>query len=97
MNRRTFIIIVAFGFVAMPLAADAQPAVRQRQCLCLIVRDIDGRNVQVALQFTDFRTCLVAQFSIQIRQRLIEKQHRRLVHDGPRDRDTLLLPAGQLL
>ena len=31
MNRRTFIIIVAFGFVAMPPAADAQPAGKLRR------------------------------------------------------------------
>ena len=39
----------------------------------------------------------IAQHGVQIGQRFVEQHHGRFVHDGARDRDTLLLPAGELL
>ena len=85
-----------------PLLADHtvahhQDAVGQRQSLRLIMRHIDGGDVQLALQLADFRAGLVAQLGVQIGQRFIEQQHRRRMHDRPRHRHALLLPARQLL
>jgi hypothetical protein len=39
----------------------------------------------------------VAELGVQVRQRLIEQEHRRIAHDGPADGDALALAAGKLI
>src|SRR5206468_6392449 len=71
-------------------------AVGQRQCLVLIVRDIDRGAIELAVDAPNLRTRLDAQLGIEIRQRLVHEDQRRLDDDGARNGDALLLAAGEL-
>ena len=55
---------------------------------------VDGRLAQSPLEVAQFGPHHDAQLQIEIGQRLVEQQQARLENDGPRDGDTLLLPAG---
>ena len=70
--------------------------IRDGQRFFLIVGHIDHGQPEVLLNGTDVLTHLAPKLCIQIRQRLVEKQNLRLKHQGARNCDTLLLPAGQL-
>ena len=77
------------------LAHDRDP-VGQRQRLLLIVGDIDDGHAEVALHALDLALQLVAQLAIERAERLVHQQHRRLEHDGTRERHALLLAAREL-
>jgi hypothetical protein len=68
--------------------------VRDGHRLRLIVRHIDDRKVEALLEIADLLAHLAAQTRVQVRQRLVEKQYRRLQHQRPGDGDTLLLTSG---
>ena len=72
-------------------------AVRYGKRLFLIMRDIDRRNADLFLHFTDGRTHLHAQLGIEVRKRLIHQKHARMDDDGACECDALLLSAGQPL
>ena len=57
---------------------------------------INRGNTNALLQITNKKPHLVAQFRIQIGQRFVQQQNPRLNYQRPRQRHTLLLPAGQL-
>src|SRR5882757_253973 len=59
------------------------------------MRDIDRSDADLALQPLELAAHLVAQLRIEVRERLVEQQQPRLVHDRARERDPLLLAAGQ--
>ena len=64
--------------------------------LGLIVRHVNDREREPPLQVANLFAHLPAQTRIQIRQRLIEQQHRGLEHQRARHGDALLLATGQL-
>jgi hypothetical protein len=70
--------------------------VRHRHRLRLVVRDVDDGERQALLQVADLLAHLAAQPRVEVRQRLVEQQHRRLEHERAGHRDALLLAAGQL-
>ena len=70
-------------------------AVGDRERLLLVVRDIDRGRAIGPLQLADFDAHVDAQLGVEIGQRLIEHQQRRLDHQGPRQRHALLLPTRQ--
>ena len=74
---------------------DDSDGIGQRQRLRLIVRDIDRRNADLALQALELAAHFVAQLRIEVGQRLVEQEEPRLVHDGARQRHALLLAAGE--
>ncbi len=73
-------------------------AVRQRERLDLVVRDVEDRHVrQFPVQSRDLLQHAAAQLRVQRRQRLVEQQNLRTNRQRPGDGDPLLLAAGQLL
>ena len=69
---------------------------RHRHRLLLVVGDVDDGEAEPLLQVADLLAHLAAQAGVEIGQRLVEQQHRRLQHQRARDRDALLLSARQL-
>ena len=61
------------------------------------MRNIDCRNADLLLNPPDFRSHGNTQFRIEVGKRLIKKQHGGFNHQGPRQGNTLLLTAGQLV
>jgi hypothetical protein len=68
-------------------------AVRHDERLALVVRDEHRGNAEPALQARDLDSHLVAQLQVEIRQRLVEQQHRRIDDERASERDALALPA----
>ncbi len=62
----------------------------------MVVRDVDNGEAQPLLEVADLVAHLPAQPRIEVRQRLVEEQHRRLEHERAGYRHALLLAAGEL-
>ena len=62
----------------------------------LIVRDVDRRRAEPLVQSSDFHPHVIAQFGVQVGQRLVEKEHGRGLDHRAGDGDPLLLAAGEL-
>src|SRR6478609_7296492 len=71
--------------------------VRHRQRLLLVVRDVDEGDADVGLDALELELQLTPQAQVERAQRLVEEQRARVVHERARQRDALLLAAGQLL
>jgi len=69
--------------------------VRHRQRLDLVVGDVDGGDAERGGEVADLHPHLLAQLGVEVRQRLVEQQELRLVHQRAGHRDPLLLAAGQ--
>ena len=63
----------------------------------LVMRDVDRGDAQFPLQALDLRARVISQLGIQIAERFIQQQDRRLDHQGAGQRHALLLAAGDLL
>ena len=61
-----------------------------------VVRHVDRRDAETVLQLAQLHAHVGAQLGVEVRQRLVEQQHRWLEHEGARERHALLLPAGKL-
>jgi hypothetical protein len=61
------------------------------------VRHVDGGDREALLEVADLLAHLHAQAGVEVRQRLVEEQQAGLDDDGARERDPLLLAAGELL
>ena len=70
--------------------------VRERKRLGLIVGNVDGGELEIALQPFELETHAVAQLRVQIGQWLIQQQQLRLHHQRARKRQPLLLAAREL-
>ena len=62
----------------------------------LIVGHVESRDAQAALQLAQFEAHALAQFGVEIAERFVQEQHLRLAHQRARQREPLLLAAGQL-
>jgi len=62
--------------------------------LLLVVGDIDRGEPGLPLEGLELGAHLPPELGIEVRQRLVEKEHGRLDHERPRQRDPLLLAAG---
>ena len=71
-------------------------AVGHRQRFFLIVRDHDRGHAELALQAADFLPQMHAHDRVERRQRLVEQQQPGFRRQRPRQRDALLLTAGEL-
>ena len=71
-------------------------AVSERHRLGLIVRDVHRRHAEAGLERGDVRTHLHAELRVEVRQRLVHEEHRRLADDRPAHRNTLPLAPGKL-
>ncbi len=72
-------------------------AMRQRQRLDLRVGDEHERDADIALQVDQVDLHLLAQLGVERTERLVEQQQARTVGQPARQRNALLLPAGQLV
>ena len=70
--------------------------VGERQRLVLVVRDVDRGRAERVVDAADLGPHLEAQLGVEVRQRLVHQDERRLDDDGARDGDALLLAAGEL-
>ena len=70
--------------------------VGQRHRLFLAMGDVDEGDAELGLQALQLRAHLDAQERVERRERLVEQQDLRLGDQGARQRDALLLPAGEL-
>ena len=76
----------------LALAHDGD-AVAHRHRLDLVVRDVDRRHAEVALEAGDLGAHLHAQLRVEVRERLVHQERRRLAHDRAAHRDPLALAA----
>ena len=72
-------------------------AVAHRHRLDLVVRDVDRRRAELALELRDLGAHLDAQLGVEVRERLVHQEHLRLADDRAAHRDALPLAAGELL
>jgi hypothetical protein len=67
------------------------------QSLVLVVRYEDGRDVDLLLQPLEPFSRAIAQFGVEVRERLVQQQQVRRMREGPGECHTLLLTAGELM
>ena len=60
------------------------------------MRDVDEGDPEVVLDRLQLELHLLAQLQVERAERLVEQQHLRPVDERPRERDPLLLAAGEL-
>ena len=80
-----------------PALAHHHDPVGQLERLLLVVGDVDGRDPELALDLADLVAQGDADLGVERGERLVEQQDRRLEGERPRQRDALLLAAGQLV
>ena len=78
-----------------PVAEDRDP-VAHRHRLGLIVGDVEGRRTDSPLQRRDLAPHLDPQLRVEVRERLVHQEGRRLANDRPAHRHPLALAAGEL-
>ena len=78
-----------------PPVHDEHP-VGERHGLRLVVRHEDDGEVELPLQLLDLEAHRLPQLGIQVRERFVQEHHPGVGHDGPGQRDSLLLPAAQI-
>ena len=82
------------GLLQPPAPHHGDP-VAERHRLALVVRHVDRRHREVALDPGDLGAHLDAQLRVEVRQRLVHQEDARLAHDRPAHRDPLPLAAGE--
>src|SRR5439155_1785615 len=60
-------------------------AIAHHQSFRLIMSDIDGGDTHLLLKPSEFYPHLLPQLGIEVRERLVEEHHLRLVHDRARE------------
>ena len=68
-----------------------------RQRLVLVMGHHDEGDADLALELRQLKAHGLAQFGIERRQRLVEQEHLRLLHQRARERNALALAARQLV
>ena len=71
-------------------------AIAQAHGLDLIVRDVDGGDADPALELLQLVARRGPELRVEVRQRLVEQEHRGLAHDRARQCDALPLAAREL-
>ena len=77
-------------------AVHDRDAVGHRERLLLVVRHVDERDADVALDALQLDLQLLAQLQVERAERLVEQQHGGAVDERARERDALLLAAREL-
>ena len=98
-QRRRVVLYICSG---VPLLLDRavvqqQDAVGHRQRFALVVRDAQRGQLHADDQLAQPRPRFLAQLRVEVRQRLVQQDHRRVVDERTRERDALLLAARQLV
>ena len=61
------------------------------------MRDVDEGDPDLVLDPLELELHVLAELEVERAERLVEQQHARVVHERARERDALLLAAGELL
>ncbi len=77
-------------------AVEEHDLVGDGQCLALVVRDEHRRDAEALDERADPDPGLLAQLGVEVGERLVEEDHRRLVDEGAGDGDALLLAPREL-
>ena len=77
-----------------PAVFDAKDSIRERHD-ARIVRDDEHGARRILGELGQHRHHCLAVFAVERRSRLVSENHRRIADDGARDRDALLLAAGE--
>ena len=75
---------------------DREP-VGHRQRLLLVVRDVEERDPDLALEALELDLQPAPQLRVERTERLVEEEHRRREDERARERDPLLLTARELV
>src|SRR6185295_11507840 len=94
--RRLLVNFLRCGDLLHDAVLHHDDAVGQRQGLVLVVRNVDGGPVELTVDTAYFGPRLDAELRVEVRQRLVREDQRRLDDDRAGDRDPLLLAAGKL-
>ena len=70
-------------------------AVGQAHGLFLVVGHVHHRRTKATVEEAELRAHLATELRIEVRERLVEQEDRRVAHDRPADRDALALAAGE--
>ena len=70
-------------------------AIGERQSLVVIMCDVDRRGAEHVVDASDFAAHFEAELGVEVGERLVHQNKRRLDDDRARDGDTLLLAAGE--
>jgi hypothetical protein len=95
-RRRLLVELVRRALLRDASAFHHDDAIGDGERFLLVVRDVDDGERERLLQLADLLPHAAAQLRVEVRQRLVEEQHRRLEHERARDRDALLLAAREL-
>ena len=95
-GRRALVDGLGVGHLLDQPAVHHRDAVRHRERLFLIVRDVHEGDADVALDALELHLQLLAELEVERAERLVEQQHGGTVHQRARQRHPLLLAAGQL-
>lgn len=80
-----------------PALVDDRDAIRERHRLALVVRNVHKRDTDPIVNRVEFEKHVLTELEVKRRERLVQEEHLRTVHERPRDRDTLLLSARELV
>ena len=69
--------------------------IAQGECFFLIVSNIDKGDSERLMHFLQLHLHILAHLEVKSRQRFVQQEHFRFVHDSSGNRDTLLLSAGK--
>ncbi len=83
------------GLLHLAAVHDGDP-VGHRERLFLVVRHVDERRPELVLDALELELHLLAQLDVERAERLVEEQRGRPVDESARQRDALLLAAGEL-
>ena len=68
----------------------------ERHRLDLVVGDVDGGLADAVVQLLDLGPHVDAQLGVEVGERLVEQEQRRVAHQRPAHGDALALAAGEL-
>ena len=79
-----------------PALVEDRDAVAHREGLVLVVRDVDERDPDLALDPLQLDLHPLAELQVERAERLVQQQHLRAVDERARERDSLALSAREL-
>ena len=96
LGRRALVDLGGRADLLDPAVVEDREAVAHRERLLLVVRHVDERDADLALDALELDLHLLAQLEVERAERLVEQQQPRAVDDRARERDALALAAGEL-
>ena len=95
-TRRMFVELARRRDLLDQAAVHDGDAVAHGERLFLVVRDVHERRLRARLDLLELELHLLAQLEVERAERLVEQERGRLVDERARERDALLLAAGEL-